>query len=732
MAAPGVDPGATRQGLPRGPAYSFGPFLLDVAERLLLRDRQPVALTPKAFDLLVQLIRRPGQLVEKRELMAALWPDTVVEETNLTYTMSALRKALGDGPDPEQIIQTVPTRGYRFVAPVQDVAALAVATPPAPRRAANIGLALALIGVGAAAGGFAVWRAAKSGSAPARVVRFELPVGVGARDASIPAVSPDGRRIVYSARVGDRRQLFVRALDSVQATPIPDTFGAKQPFFSPDGRSVAACGRGMFKLDLATGQRTNLGVDDCDLRGATWASDGNIYFTRTLPLGLAVVPAVGGAVRSLTTLAAGEIAHGWPHLLPDGRHLLLGVVRSGGNLDDADIQVLSLATGERRTVVRGGTAATFLPTGHLLYAQGGGLLAVGFDPERLAVRGTPARVLEGVAQAPLSAYSSPTALFTVSTSGTLAYHPGGSLVERTTLDWQDTAGPAEERIAAPPGLYVDPSLSADGRWLALAPSYGEAQDLWVHDLERRTWTRLTSDFGWECAPVWHPRDRTRLVFTTGRGSEDLVSIRADGSGEPELLHRSPHGKYAASSSTVAGLVAFSEAQPGNGFDLWLLDLNGKPAARPFLQTRFDEASPALSPDGRWLAYDSNESGSFEVYARPVSGEGKWHVSPGGGSRPRWSSDGSTIFYRRLRREAEAPGPDRMMAVRVSTVPSFAAEKPHVVAEGRFSHGGSATPNYDVTADGRRLLLVKPATESLLLSLIVVENWFTELQQKIGE
>jgi serine/threonine-protein kinase len=434
----------------------------------------------------------------------------------------------------------------------------------------------------------------------------------------------------------------------------------------------------------------------------------------------------------LTTLAAGEIAHGWPHLLPDGRHLLLGVVRSGGHLDDADIQLLSLATGERRTVVRGGTAATFLPTGHLLYAQGGGLLAVGFDPDGLAVRGTPTRVLEGVAQAPFSAFSSPTALFAVSNSGTLAYHPGGKLVERTVLEWQDTAGQIGERIAAPPGLYVDPSLSPDGRWLAVAPSYGEAQDVWVHDLERRTWTRLTSDLGWECAPVWHPRDPTRLVFTKGPGNQDLASIRADGSGEPELLHKSPNAKYAASSSIAAGLVAFSEARPGNGLDVWLLDVNGKPAARPFLQTRFDETSPALSPDGRWLAYDSNESGTFEVYARPVTGEGKWHVSPGGGSRPRWSSDGNTIFYRRLRRDLEAPGPDRMMAVRVSTGRSFAAEKPLVVAEGRFAPGGSATPNYDVTADGRRFLLVKPATESVLMPLIVVENWFTELRQKVGE
>src|SRR5688572_22843245 len=161
------------------PVYRFGPFLLDVAERRLLRDRQPVGLTPKAFDLLVQLIRRPGQLVEKRDLMAALWPDAVVEETNLTYTMSALRKALGgDGPDAEQIIQTVPTRGYRFVAPVQDVAASTVATAPAPRRAAKIALAFALIGFGAVAGAFAVWRAAKQGGAPPRVVRFEMPVAV--------------------------------------------------------------------------------------------------------------------------------------------------------------------------------------------------------------------------------------------------------------------------------------------------------------------------------------------------------------------------------------------------------------------------------------------------------------------------------------------------------------------------------------------------------------------------
>ncbi len=233
--------------------YEFGSFRLDPAERLLQKDGQPIPLTPKAFDLLVYLAERPGRLVEKQALMSALWPDAVVEEANLAYNISALRKALGDGHDGEHVIQTVPTRGYRFVAPVRersaDVSLLRAAWRPWPSLLAAALAAAALVAA------LLAWRRGRSEVPPSPVVRFELAT-VGYESIAPPAISPDGTRVVYSAREGGQRQLHVRALDSLQTTVLPGTVGADHPFFSPDGRVIGFATRDnvLMTMDLARGK----------------------------------------------------------------------------------------------------------------------------------------------------------------------------------------------------------------------------------------------------------------------------------------------------------------------------------------------------------------------------------------------------------------------------------------------------------------------------------------------
>ncbi|HUG54626.1 MAG TPA: hypothetical protein VMR21_13545, partial [Vicinamibacteria bacterium] len=308
------------------------------------------------------------------------------------------------------------------------------------------------------------------------------------------------------------------------------------------------------------------------------------------------------------------------------------------------------------------------------------------------------------------------------------------LTPRTEIVWLENGRAAP--MAAPPGLYVDPSLSADGRRLGVALQYGvRAGDVWLHDFARGLWTRLTTNPHHESAPVWHPGDANQVVYTSrrpGRSAGALMSIRADGSGAPELLYESPHWTYATSSAPAARLLAFVRDGPPGGGDIWLLDLRDKPAARPFLETPFSEYSPALSPDGRWLAYESNESGEPQVYVRPLSGDGKWQVSPDGGDKPRWSRDGHRIVYRRWKRAGEAGAPVRMIAVEVTTRPSFAAGRSRVLAEGDFARGGNATPNYDISADGRRLLVIRAAPDQPPVPLVVIENWFTELRQKLGQ
>ena len=698
-------------GTERRRAYEFGPFRLDPAERMLLRERQPVALPPKAFDLLVHLVERHGHLVEKQTLMEALWPDAVVEETNLAYNVSAVRKALGDGQEGEQFIQTVPTRGYRFVAPVHEQRPDDAAPPAGPSRRRVIAAAALAVA------GLAYWRSSGSERTPRQVVRFELPA-VEFANITIPAISPDGSRVVYSALHGTERQLLLRALNSLQVTPLPGTIGARQPFFSPDGRSIGFfTGRILMTLDLATSQLATV----CEVpisTGAAWGRDGRIYIGAGLR-GLLAVPASGGTPVPLTHPVPGEGVHGWPELLPGGRHVLFSVWRLN-DLDHAKVNTLSLDTGKHHTIVEGAVGAKYLATGHLAYIRQSTLFAVPFDLGTVRVRGSPVHVLDrvgsGVGAQPC---------YAVSSTGTLVYCQGSVLVPWTDMSW--ASGAVKQRIPAPAGYYVDPNLSADDGRLAVSPDYGARQDVWVHDFGRNTWTRLTTHDGFSAAPVWHPADPNAIVFTTirqGRVGLDLFSMPADASGPFQLLYASAYAKYAISAAPAARLLAFVEIHPETRADVWLLDLRDKPAARPLLRTPFWEGCPALSPDGRWVAYESDESGGMQIYVRPVSDTtGKWVVSTDGGAKPRWSRDGTQILYVHDNR--------RMMTVRVVAGASFATERPRVLVETRPVPGGYVTPNYDLTLDGRRLLLITPAQDQPKIPLVVVQNWFAELEDKVG-
>jgi serine/threonine-protein kinase len=699
--------------------YAFGPFRLDPKERLLSRGDQPVPLTPKAFDVLVYLLERHGRLVEKQALMAALWPDAVVEETNLASNVSAVRKALGDGQEGEQYIQTVPTHGYRFVAPVRE---LPTAVGPVARPGVLVGPVAAAAIMSALIGGFAGWRLTRSEPPERPVIRFEIPAAAALRHVSAPAISPDGTRIAYVGAGPEGQQLHVRRLDSAQGTPLPGTGGARWAFFSPDGRWIGffAGLEQLMKVDLATGLVTKIGSIRIS-RGATWGRDDHIYFSAGPYSGLSVISAMGGEPTPLTSLAAGEVAHGWPELLPDGRHLILTSWDSEA-LDDANIEVLALDTGQHRTVLRGGFGAKYLSTGHLAYLRRGTLMAVSFDARTLRTIGAPVKVMDGIAFSPMLGQ----ALFGVSPAGVLAYVPGGALGFRSQIVWVELPGGKRRPLDAPVGGYVDPALSPDGRRLALAPIYGTHQDIWVTDLGRGTWTRATVNPRADAAPVWRPDDPAAILFSTARGGPsalDLFSVPADGSRAAELVYESPYYKYATSSSPAAGLVAFVEFRPDTKADVWLLDLSAKPVARPFLQSPFWESSPALSPDGAWLAYESDESGRTEVYVRAVSGAGgRWQVSNGGGDKPRWWRDGSKLVYRSGR---------RMMAATVSATPSFAVGESRVLFEGDFEVGGPVTPNYDIAPDGSRFLMIEPSREQPPSHIVVVDNWFKELRQKLG-
>ena len=346
-------------------------------------------------------------------------------------------------------------------------------------------------------------------------------------------------------------------------------------------------------------------------------------------------------------------------------------IRSAGFFDSAQVAVLNLETGKRTGLVQGGGSAVYVPTGHLVYAVSGGLRAVAFDPVALAVDGDPVPVLDGIVTKDFSL--SPQADFALSSDGSLVYVSGTGSSGESTLVWVDREG-REEPLGAPPGNNWYPSISPEGGRVGLS-DLGEGIDLWIWDLRRRTRSRLTRGMAEDLYSIWTPDGRD-VIFASGNVPDiDLYRKAADGTGgEPERLTEHPEPLY-PSSITPDGkaLVYRSGANPP--FDLGVLDLDsGK--TRPLLAEDFDELNGEISPDGRFLAYQSNESGRFEIYVCPfpeVEG-GRWPISTHGGAEPRWSPDGSELFYR---------AGDRMMAVPVRTQPTFEAGSPEELFSGVY-------------------------------------------------
>jgi len=377
-----------------------------------------------------------------------------------------------------------------------------------------------------------------------------------------------------------------------------------------------------------------------------------------------------------------------------------------------------LKSGERKVLVEGGSDARYVPTGHLLYVRSGTLLAVPFDLKRLEVNGAAVPIVEGVGMDPVFG----AAEFSPSADGSVAYVPRGSSGGDRTLVWVDRRGAAQP-LAAPPREYTAARLSPDGKRVALAIE-GTNPGVWLYDLARGTLTRLIETAGtpW---PVWTP-DGGRLAFRLFReGSFNIFWMPADGSGTAERLTASDNVQVPGSWSPDGQVLAFSESDPTTGTDIEVLRLGGERKLQHFLQTQSNEGAPMLSPDGHWLAYQSNESGRMEIYVRPFPGPGgKTQVSTEGGVQPLWVRNGRELFYR---------NGDKMMAATVETEPSFAAAKPKLLFEGHYKTTDvfPAQANYDVSPDGQRFLMVKEgAQEQAATQINVVLNWFEELKQKV--
>jgi eukaryotic-like serine/threonine-protein kinase len=435
------------------------------------------------------------------------------------------------------------------------------------------------------------------------------------------------------------------------------------------------------------------------------------------------VPANGGEPEVITTPNAreGEAYDYWPEFLPDGRGVLFKVeLRAGGPTGSGRIGVLDLRTGARKILVRDGFYGRYVSTGHLVYGVSGTLRAVPFDLDRLELAGTPIPLGEPVLMTPFGGVLD----FDISQNGTMVYTPAGTRAAARTLVWVDRQG-LEEPIKAPVRAYTYPKLSADGTRLALDVR-DQDNDIWVWDFARETLSRFTFDVAQDQYPVWMP-DGRRLVFGSRRagGTANLFWQAADGTGAAEQLTKSPINQSPYTTSPDGTRVVFRADEPKTGLDLVLLTLNKERQIQPLVQTSFNELNAEISPDGRWFAYESNESGQYEIYVRPFpdAAGGRWQISTGGGTKPLWARKDQELFY-------VAPT-GALMAVRIAPGATFTAGTPTRLFEGRYYVGDAANVGrtYDVSPDGRRFLMMKADTTTPT-NIIVVQNWDQELKRLV--
>jgi len=550
--------------------------------------------------------------------------------------------------------------------------------------------------------------------APARAIRFLLnvPEKTFFDWYDVPVVSPDGQYVAFTGSGGPGR-LWVRSLDSVAAQALPGTEGAYLPFWSLDSRSIAFFSQDKLKRISLAGGPPQVLCDAPSAFGGTWSREGTIVFgSGRAGVPLLSVPAEGGKAKPLTSLdqSREETAHSWPSFLPDGRRLLY--LTLSGRPESRGIYVFWLDSKETKRIADLDVSAVYAPPGFLLWQQGEMLMARRFDLGKLQFAGEPFPVAEKVL--PLVTVSGGT--FSVSDNAVLVYRMAGAQINH--LAWFDREG-KRLGVVGEPDDYSMPSLSPDQKWLAVCrrDPQKRTRDIWVFDLARGAGSRFTFDPADDFNPVWSP-DGRRIVFTSGRkGQRDIFQKAASGIGNDEGVLESEQSKNANDWSSDGRYLIYDTAGKS---DLWVLPMVGDQMPAPFAQSEFDEREAQFSPDGKWLAYVSDEAGRHEVYVRTFPEPlGKWQISSGGGREPQWRRDGKELFF--------ISGQKLMAAEVKSGSSNFEAGIPKVL----FDLGASqpvGRNRYVVTRDGQRFLMVAPIEEQNALPFTVVVNWAAGLRK----
>lgn len=601
-------------------------------------------------------------------------------------------------------------------------------------RTAWIGI-VATVACAAAA---AAWWLKPDRVVPNVVTRFNQPLPEGQAFTRTGrhsiAISPDGTKIAYIAN----QQIYLRGMDQFEAQPVRGT--NEDPYelvFSPDGQSIAyfvpsstgVGGTALKRVAITGGAPVSL----CKVTGGPY---GVSWRGTTIAFGqyqsgkldaIQTVPDSGGTPQAVLTVDQEKEMVRQPQLLDDGAHLLVTIEPLGAQTqDDSDIVVVSIPSGERHVLVHSGTDGHLLLSGQLVYIHDATLLAIAVDMKRLEPRGGPVSVIEGVSEANVSGAGQ----FAIADNGTLVYLPGGSSGARRTLTWVDRQG-HEEPIPAKSHAYRYPRLSPDGKQIAV-DSVDEENDIWVWDLARESLSRLTFGPARDSYPIW-TRDSRRILYDTSDvdGSGTIFRRAADGTGAAEALVKGV-SPLPLSMSPDGRMLVYADVGSATGSDLMALPLDPPGAAKPLLNSPFEERNGDVSPDGRWIAYTSNESsGVTNVFVRPFPAvdTGKWQVTTAGGSAPLWSRNGRELFCAL----AQPGGPQALAVIPIPVIPasaSFTYGRPEVLFS-LANYYANVGRSYDASPDGRRFLLLKSdMVTALHPGLTVVSHWVDELRARV--
>jgi Tol biopolymer transport system component/predicted Ser/Thr protein kinase len=571
--------------------------------------------------------------------------------------------------------------------------------------------------------GWGWWQASRA-RAEQPLVRLDVDLGTetalpaAISNGSNVAIAPDGSRIAYAASVsGGPQKLYLKRLDRPKASELPGTDGASVPFFSPDGRWVGFMAGGKVnKISVDGGAVVPIG-DMPRQAESSWADDGIISVTNK---GLVLIGSNGGAPLPLTEIE-GATSHLFPRVLPGGKGLLYVVYVKG----NPGIYGISAPNQKPKKLVESGTSPRYLPSGHLLYIDKGTVFAVPFDADKLETRGAAVPVVYDVA----SMASSGAGQFDVSQTGTLIYIKGGQRAATPglrILEWVNPTG-KKEPLVAKPGDYELPRLSPDGKRMAVSLGEGSQLDVWVYELERETWLKLTFDGGPYLSPVWSP-DGQYVVF--GSRDKGISWARSDGAGQPQLLLSTKLPEWPWSFSPDGKTLAYQEMNADRNTQLWTMPIEmdggrlkaGKP--EQFIKNDFQDGAPTFSPDGKWLAYRSNQSGRNEVYVQAVQAGSnglarRWLISNGADGLPFWSPSGHLLTYLAGK---------QVMAVNYSVSgETFVADKPRVWA------ADAAGTILGFSADGKKMLLETlaeaPEVAKPEHDLVFLQNFLDELRRR---